>query len=90
MDTDPTSSPETGHLSAGSGGHMVIPLVVDPVRLPDTFYGLAGGTPFRWAEERVRAGGKESGKGLVGSCFLESSSLGQSVLVLLGQSRVTL
>ena len=59
---------------------MVIPMIVDPVRLPDTFYGPAGGTLFRWAEEEVRAGGRESGKGLVRSCFSESSSLGQSVV----------
>ena len=77
MDTDPTSSLETGHLSVG---HVVNPSLVDLVRLPDTFHGSAGRTLLCWAEEYVRAGGRESGKGLVRSCFSESSSLGQSVV----------
>ena len=51
VDTDPTSSPETGHLSVGSGGHLANPLMVDLVRLPDTFYGSPDGTLFLWAEE---------------------------------------
>ena len=50
VDTDPTSSLETGHLPVGSGGHLANPPVVGLVPWPDTFRSPAGGTPFRRAE----------------------------------------
>ena len=85
--------PETGHLSAGSGSCMTIPLATGTVHLPDTFHGPVGGTPFCWSEGWARTGEMESGEDRWDSVFSELISLvqsivGSSLLVLLGQSWV--